>query len=179
MELSFAEYQPADAEMLIHWLTSDTWPYDPEPQLDPERVRRSLEAGKYSASDQKTFWIQLESGERVGLLRFNRFEEIGQEVLEIGIRICTPYRGKGIGVQAVTWFSDYIFRTVLEIQRIEGFTRADNWPMRRTFRRCGYAKEAHFRKGWFDGQHDKIGYALLREDWERGELTPVPWNDEL
>jgi hypothetical protein len=26
-------------------------------------------------------------------------------------------------------------------------------------------------------RHDCIGYALLRADWERGMVTPVPWDD--
>jgi hypothetical protein len=36
-------------------------------------------------------------------------------------------------------------------------------------------------RAWPDqdgGVHDGVGYALLREDWERGTTTPVDWDDE-
>ena len=65
--------------------------------------------------------------------------------------------------------------------RIEGQTRRDNLPMRRTFLKCGYVKEAHYRQCWPspDGVYrDSIGYGILRSDWERGEITPAAWDDE-
>jgi RimJ/RimL family protein N-acetyltransferase len=40
----------------------------------------------------------------------------------------------------------YLFTEFPGIRRIEGTTRADNHAMRRTFRRCGYVKEAHWRQ---------------------------------
>jgi RimJ/RimL family protein N-acetyltransferase len=51
--------------------------------------------------------------------------------------------------------------------------------MRAVLRRCGYVQEAHYRRAWpgEDGViHDGIGYALLREDWERWTTTPVDWD---
>jgi RimJ/RimL family protein N-acetyltransferase len=53
--------------------------------------------------------------------------------------------------------------------------------MRTVLRRCGYVKEAHYRQGWPDQDgviHDGIGYALLRQDWERGTTTPVDWDGD-
>jgi RimJ/RimL family protein N-acetyltransferase len=86
---------------------------------------------------------------------------------------------KGLESRPWSWLVGHIFETMPEIQRIEGYTRVDNLPMRQVFRQCGFVKEAHFRKGWFDDQHDKVGYAILREDWETKTITPVNWNDEL
>lgn len=50
--------------------------------------------------------------------------------------------------------------------------------MRRVLERCGYAKEAHYRRAWpgaGGAVHDGIGYAVLRGDWESGTVTPVDW----
>jgi RimJ/RimL family protein N-acetyltransferase len=49
----------------------------------------------------------------------------------------------------------------------------DNAAMRRVFEACGWVKEAHHRKAWRG--FDAIGYAIPREDWESGRVTPVPW----
>ena len=72
-------------------------------------------------------------------------------------------------------------RARLHPRRGEAQTRRDNVAMRTVLRRCGYVKEAHYRRGWPDQDgvvHDGIGYALLREDWERGTTTPVDWDGE-
>jgi RimJ/RimL family protein N-acetyltransferase len=53
--------------------------------------------------------------------------------------------------------------------------------MRRTFIRCGYVKEAHWRRSWAgrDGTlYDAIGYGILRSDWETGTVTRPDWDDE-
>lgn len=79
-------------------------------------------------------------------------------------------------MQAVTWLTRYLFETWAECDRIEGTTREDNLAMRKLFLRCGYVKEGHFRKAW-DGEHAAILYAILREDWEQGKITPVLWDN--
>ncbi|AZI57187.1 hypothetical protein EH165_02460 [Nakamurella antarctica] len=54
--------------------------------------------------------------------------------------------------------------------------------MRRTLLRCRCVKEAHYRASWpaQDGSkiYDAVGYAILKEDWRQGTVTPVAWNDE-
>ena len=99
----------------------------------------------------------------------------------LDVRISAAYRGRGIGAQALRWITAHLFETLPEISRLEGQTRQDNAAMRAVFRRCGYVKEAHYRKAWPDQSGvsvDGIGYAMLREDWERGTTTPVNWDDQ-
>jgi RimJ/RimL family protein N-acetyltransferase len=75
----------------------------------------------------------------------------------------------------------YLFERHANLERIEGTTRADNVAMRLVFRRCGFAKEAHFRRAWsgVDGERfDAIGYGILRDDWAKQTVTPVLWDDE-
>ncbi|BCN29827.1 GNAT family N-acetyltransferase [Anaeromicropila herbilytica] len=61
------------------------------------------------------------------------------------------------------------------IDRIEANTREDNYGMRCVFHKSGFVKEAHYRKAWKG--YDSIGYAIIREDWKNGVITPVNWND--
>lgn len=79
------------------------------------------------------------------------------------------------------WLTSYLFTEFPGIRRIEGTTRQDNHAMRRTFRRCGYVKEAHYRQAWpapGGRVYDAVGYAILRSDWQSGTITPPEWDDE-
>lgn len=52
--------------------------------------------------------------------------------------------------------------------------------MRKTFVRCGFLKEAHYRMSWpVEGAEPmaSVAYAILRRDWETGEITPFDWED--
>lgn len=63
------------------------------------------------------------------------------------------------------------------VTRIEGQTREDNIAMRRTFARCGWVHEAHYRDGWpVEGAEPlaALAYSVLRRDWSSGTTTPLP-----
>ncbi|MFK0238522.1 GNAT family N-acetyltransferase [Streptomyces vinaceus] len=90
------------------------------------------------------------------------------------LRIRSEHRGRGRGGQALDWLTRYVFTEFPEVQRIEGTARQDNVAMRRAFRRCGYAKEAHSRDTWptADGKvRDAVGYAILRRGWLSDSTT--------
>ena len=132
----------------------------------------------YFGEHEQTFWVVSEDGEKVGMLRIFDLQD---PCPMMDVRIKSAYRGKGIGVQAIKWVTEYIFNNWKEIRRIEGQTRHDNIAMRKVFLKCGYVKEAHYRKDW-PGQneeyYDGIGYGITREDWEQGIVTPPDWDDE-
>ena len=101
------------------------------------------------------------------------------------LRILSKYRGKKIGEKTVKWMTDYIFNTYSEMYRIEGCTREDNFAMRKVFKKCGYVKEAHYRKAWpskgsknYKEYYDSIVYTIIREDWEEKKITLVNWDDD-
>jgi RimJ/RimL family protein N-acetyltransferase len=105
--------------------------------------------------------------------------EAAEMVAGWDLGIAEGHRGAGIGTAAVRWLGGEVFGGWPGVRRIEAQTRRDNQAMRTVLGRCGYVKEAHYRRGWpaQDGAvHDGIGYALLREDWERGTTTPVDWD---
>jgi RimJ/RimL family protein N-acetyltransferase len=96
------------------------------------------------------------------------------------LRIAADHRGRGHGTAAVRWLTGTVFGGFPDATRIEGNTRHDNIPMRRTFAAAGYQKEARYREAWpgRDGLvHDSVGYAMLRRDWRDGTTTPVRWDD--
>lgn len=182
MQLSFPPLQlPAEQELLIDWLTCETWPFHVNPHLSWDDVLQWIESGTFTGTDHQTFWIMSTTQERVGLIRLYDLDDVDDGYPLFDLRIQAAYRGQGIGTQAVQWLTRYLFETWPQLERIAGTTRHDNQAMWQVFRHCGYAKEGHFRQDWngSDGkQYDTIQYAILREDWVNQTITPVLWPDE-
>ncbi|MFI5545390.1 GNAT family N-acetyltransferase [Streptomyces sp. NPDC051815] len=178
MDLTYRAYTPADAADLVAFLTTDTWPFHGSPLVDPDRARQWIAEGRYCNDGNRTFWITA-GGEDIGLVRLM---DLGDSTPVFDLRIRTAHRGRGAGAHALDWLTRYLFTEFPGIRRIEGTTRRDNTAMRRTFLRCGYVKEAHYRDGWpsADGTavHDAVGYAILRRDWLTGTTTLPAWDDE-
>ncbi|MFE9479735.1 GNAT family N-acetyltransferase [Streptomyces spororaveus] len=177
MDLTYRRYADADADDLVAFLTGDTWPFHGSAVVDPEEARRWAAQGRFDNAETRSFWIT-GGGDTLGLVRLM---DLGDGTPVFDLRIRARYRGRGIGGHALTWLTEYLFTELPRIRRIEGTTRQDNAAMRRTFRRCGYVKEAHYREGWpsADGTvHDAVGYAILRRDRDAGTTTVPAWDDE-
>ncbi|WP_405787489.1 GNAT family N-acetyltransferase [Streptomyces sp. NBC_01367] len=177
MDLTYRRYADADADDLVAFLTGDTWPFHGSPVVDAERARQWAAEGRFGNAETESFWIDGD-GEPLGLVRLM---DLGDSTPVFDLRIRSRYRGRGIGGHALTWLTEHLFTALPRIRRIEGTTRRDNAAMRRTFRRCGYVQEAHYREGWpsADGTvHDAVGYAILRRDWAAGTTTAPAWDDE-
>lgn len=178
MQVTFQQFSEDDANALVNLITSETWDYFVYTNPTPEVVRDWIAKGWYSGEDNQVWWIVAPDGERVGIVRIH---DLLDDTPQLDFRIRSGYRGQGIGVQALRWATEHVFTMLPEVQRIEGNTRQDNLAMRKTFRRCGYVKEAHYRSAWptLDGaRFDTIGYGILRQDWQAGTTTAVAWDDE-
>ncbi|MFZ5952851.1 MAG: GNAT family N-acetyltransferase [Candidatus Rifleibacteriota bacterium] len=177
-QLKFVEYVSSDAERLINLISSEEWPFHGSGRPDPEKVRKWVADGDFEGEDNKTFWICLHGQDKpVGLIAIHELTD-DTPIFDLRLRSCQ--RNKKLGPQILKWLAGYIF-TQTDKLRVEGHTRADNLPMRKVFRACGWVKEAHHRKCWPDsnGQRfDAITYAVLKEDWQSGTTTPVNWHDE-
>jgi RimJ/RimL family protein N-acetyltransferase len=117
-------------------------------------------------------------GSRVGLAVL---EDLTDDTPLFDLRIAAEARGRGLGLAALRALTDHVFATRPQTDRFERQTREDNVAMRRTFRRCGFVKEAHYREARpaEDGRRlASIGYGMLRRDWESGGTTQVTWDDE-
>ncbi|MFI1714932.1 GNAT family N-acetyltransferase [Streptomyces sp. NPDC053513] len=177
MEITYERFESTDAEELVGFLSGDTWPFHGSDVVDRDEVRQWIREGRYDNQDNRTFWI-VTAGERTGLVRLM---DLCDDTPLFDLRIRSEHRGRGLGGQALTWLTGYVFTEFPQVQRIEGTTRQDNVAMRRAFRKCGYVKEAHYRDAWPAAHgkvRDAVGYAILRRDWLSGSTTLPDWNDE-
>ena len=178
MDLEWAPFKPSDANIMHQFLNSENWPYHSNSNLSPDKIKERIDNGFYWSDDTKTFWIISES-QHIGFCRlFDLGNPTSDETPLFDLRIAESFRNKGIGTLAVKWLTRYIFTEYLSKFRIEAITRYDNLPMIKTLIKCGYVKEAHYRKSWkVDGADrvDCVGFALLKEDWKSGKSTAVQW----
>jgi len=178
VSIAYLPVEPDDPGRLVAFLTGDTWPFHGSPTVSAELAQRWIAAGRYRASDSnRAFWITVDNAD-AGLIRLM---DLGDSTPVFDLRLRAKYRGRGAGSQALRWLTAYLFTEFPAIHRVEGTTRQDNRAMRRTFRRAGYVKEAHYRDAWpVDGGevYDAVGYAILRRDWETGTVTRPDWHDE-
>ncbi|KJY36520.1 GNAT family N-acetyltransferase [Streptomyces katrae] len=177
MEITYRRFERTEGELLVDFLSGETWPFHASPAVEPDQVRGWLADGVYEGEESRTFWV-LADGSTVGLVRLM---DLGDDTPLLDLRIRSGWRGRGIGRRSLEWATRYLFEEFPRVRRIEGTTRRDNAAMRRTFLRCGYVKEAHYRDGWpgaGGAVHDAVGYAVLRRDWEAGTVTAVAWDDE-
>jgi RimJ/RimL family protein N-acetyltransferase len=189
-DISYRRFVPAEAAMLAEFLTTEDWPYHGTGAPDAAQIRQQAAAGLYDNDRTRTFWIVTGTGTGTGTgthaeaeaeAGLIRLLDLGDDTPLFDLRIRAAYRGAGLGTRALRWLTGYLFTEFPGILRIEGTTRQDNHAMRRTFRTCGYVKEAHYRQAWPapDGTvYDAVGYAILRSDWQAGTVTPPPWADE-
>lgn len=176
MKVYFKEFKD-EIDTLISFMTSDVWEFYGTPNPKPERIRASYENNYFTGGDCKTFWVISEDNIKVGMIRIYDLED-GDPLFDI--RILSKYKGKGIGTTTIKWLVDYVFNNFSDKNRIEANTRQDNYAMRCVFNKCGFAKEAHHRKAWVGEdkkEYDAISYAITKEDWKNGVVTPVNWND--
>jgi RimJ/RimL family protein N-acetyltransferase len=164
--------------LLAELLTTEDWPYHGSGAPEAATVREQATAGYYDNDRTQTFWMVIGTGMRVGLIRLL---DLGDDTPLFDLRIRAAYRGAGLGTAALRWLTGYLFAEFPGIRRVEGTTRQDNLAMRRTFRKCGYVKEAHYRQAWPSPGgpvYDAVGYAILRSDWQAGTVTLPEWEDE-
>jgi RimJ/RimL family protein N-acetyltransferase len=83
----------------------------------------------------------------------------------IGIGLSEQAQGRGIGSVAQRLLAEYLFATTAR-NRVEASTDVANLAEQRALERAGFVREGVLRgaQGRADGQHDLVGYALLRTD---------------
>ena len=154
---------PADADIVVTFLTAHEWPFHGVPRLSPETA-----AGvRVAADDVASFWIR--DGDRViGLIRLFDLDDLDDGSPMFDLRIATTQRGRGIGRFAVDWLTAHLFTNYPVLHRIEATTRSDNAAMQAVFARCGYRQEGRMLEAWknADGSRsDTLAYAILRREF--------------
>lgn len=177
--ITFVRLDPtgADRAALVDFMTRNEFPFHVHPRPTREQVEGWIEERAYRDADHDSFWVEHADLGRVG---FFRLEDLTDEAPLFDLRLDAPFRGRGLGQAVLRAAADHVFTTMPEVIRFEGQTREDNIAMRRTFLRCGWVKEAHYRQGWpVDGGEPvaSVAYGLLRQDWESGRTTTFVWED--
>lgn len=169
----------ADREELLVFLTSNSFPFHVTARRSRDEVAAAIDDGAFDGTGTQTFWLEHVDLGRIGLLRL---EDLEDPTPLLDLRLAEAFRGRGLGAEALRAATRHVFEHWPEVTRFEGQTREDNLAMRRTFLRCGWVKEAHYRESWPVDDGAPLGsaaYAILRRDWASGTTTPVPWEDEL
>ncbi|MCG7421443.1 GNAT family N-acetyltransferase [Micrococcus sp. ACRRV] len=176
MDVTFTPLDPAgaDRDALVALLTENVWPFHMRPRITRSEAEEALDGGAWEDEDHRTLWIEHPEHGRVGVVRL---DELTDPTPLFDLRVTERFRGRGLGAPILTALTRLVFETMPAVGRFEGQTREDNVPMLRTFRRAGWVKEAHYRRGWpVEGGEPlaSVAYAVLRQDWETGTTTPVP-----
>lgn len=176
--MKLREWTMEEQEQLIHFLTTNTWPFHGNAHPERELIEKTIEEGGYESDEVKTFWVQNEEDDIVGIVKIHDLQD---EIPLFDLRIADRYRGLGYGSKALRLITEFVFGMPEEKIRLEGHTRQDNLAMRKTFERAGFVKEAHLRKAWFspkeNSYYDAVTYGMTREDFLAGTTTPVMWED--
>lgn len=177
MQVELIPYQAQDIEHLVDFLIRHPWPFHSGRQSTREAILKSAEKGYYLSEHIQSFWIQAQ-GKKWGFIRLFDLED---PTPVFDIRLSADARGQGMGTQALMLLCEYVFAMPGKT-RFEGFTRNDNWAMRKVFLKCGFLKEAHHRESWPDEKtgkvFDSIGYGLLKTEWDARTQLPFEWDDE-
>jgi RimJ/RimL family protein N-acetyltransferase len=166
-----------DHDALVEFMTRNKFPFHGRPRPIAADVEAAISKGAYRDEDNDSFWIDHSELGRIG---FFRLEDLSDDAPLFDLRLDTPLRGRGLGVQVLRAATNYVFSTMPDVNRFEGQTREDNTAMRKTFLRCGWLKEAHYREGWpVDGGAPvaAVAYSIIRRDWETGQTTTFIWED--
>ncbi|HEY4579347.1 MAG TPA: GNAT family N-acetyltransferase [Savagea sp.] len=176
--MQLIEWSSEEVEQLIHFMTTNTWPFHVEENPERQLIEKTIEEGSYESDDVKTFWVIDEEQNKVGIVKLY---DLLDEIPIFDLRIADEQRGKGYGPVALSLLTDYVFHLPDEKIRLEGHTRQDNLAMRKTFERAGFVKEAHLRNAWLSPKenryYDAVTYGMTRQDYFEKKTTPVAWED--
>ena len=163
------EWTMEEQEQLIHFMTTNSWPYHGNSHPGRHLIEKAIEEGGYESDEVKTFWVEIENGDKVGIVKIY---DLADEIPLFDLRIADMSRGNGYGPKALRLVAEYVFGLPNKKIRLEGHTRQDNLAMRKTFERAGFVKEAHLRKAWFspkeNSYYDAVTYGITREDFYGG-----------
>ncbi|TQR21498.1 GNAT family N-acetyltransferase [Psychrobacillus vulpis] len=178
--MKLTEWTMEEQELLIHFMTTNTWPYHGNSHPARELIEKTIEEGGYQSDEVKTFWVENEENSKVGIVKIYDLQD---EIPLFDLRIADEARGRGYGPKALKMVAAYVFELPEVKIRLEGHTRQDNFAMRKTFERAGFVKEAQLRQAWFSPKessyYDAVTYGMTRDDFLKGTATPVNWDDDF
>jgi RimJ/RimL family protein N-acetyltransferase len=161
---------PSELQDVVEFITSQPWPYHAIPFPDAGNVSTMALAAPETAS----FWV-VADGNRIGLIRLQDLDDIGEGSPVFDLRLAANARGRGVGRIALRLLCELSFSRWPELHRIEGKTRDDNFAMQRIFEICGFRCEGRLRETWPTSEakwHDTLVYGILRREWQSATISP-------
>lgn len=179
MSITLARIDPVghDRDELVDFMTRNEFPFHVYSRPTREQVQASISEGAYRDEDNDSFWVDHADHGRVA---FFRLEDLSEETPLFDLRVDGQFRNRALGEQILRTATHHVFTTMQSVNRFEGQTREDNIAMRKTFLRCGWIKEAHYRESWPTDSGTllaSVAYGILRRDWETGNTTTFEWED--
>ncbi|WP_345473241.1 GNAT family protein [Glutamicibacter ectropisis] len=173
MTMQFIPMGSSDIQDVIEFLTANRFPYHVRSEWTEEQAAMTVRNGRFWNDSSQGYWI-VDGQKRLGIV------SLEDDVPMFDLRLSEEKRGLGYGVKILEALTDKVFTEMTDVVRFEGQTREDNLPMRRTFVKAGFLKEAHYRMGWpmGDGQFvSSVAYSMIRPDWKSGKTTEFIWDD--
>lgn len=168
-----------DLDSYAHWLKpSHQWheldgPYYAKATTDEipgiiEKIRTRISENKFS--DPRSRLIIAESAQNAMIGEVSRYW-ISEETnwLAAGIVVYDPLLwGQGYGYEALGLWTDYLFRSLPQIVRLDLQTWSGNAGMMGLAAKLGYQLEGRFRKARIviGEYYDALSYGILREEWQ-------------
>lgn len=189
-KVTLRDWRSSDLDPYALWLApGHRWqdldgPYYAKPSIDKvlgivEKKRTELEAGELPSPRTNLAVADRDVDEMIGMVTW-AWESRETDWLTVGIVVFDPaHWGRGLGYEALGLRSDYLFREMPEIVRLDLRTWSGNVGMMRLAEKFGYLQEARFRKARIVAgrYYDGLGYGVLREEWE--QLYPAGFAERL
>lgn len=188
--LVLRDWEERDLEPLAAWLgTGQLWrttdaPYFPAMGKDEipsyvARLRETIDSRDLPTPRTSLAIADGESGMLLGMV--SRYWESKETNWPgAGIAIYDPLHwAQGLGYEALGLWTEYLFRTLLEIVRVDLSTWSGNRGMMRLAEKLEYQEEARFRRARIvnGAYYDGMGYGVPRE--EREECYPMGFASSL
>ncbi len=138
-----------------------------------KKIHEKIQADVFERPREELVIADIENDKLVGLVS-SYWQSKETDWLQVGIGIYDENLwGKGIGLEAMSLWIDYLFEAYPHFVRLGFMTWSGNIGMIKVGQKLGMKEEARFRKARIvNGEYfDSVGYGVLREDWKKRRLN--------
>lgn len=178
-QIRLRDWQLDDLDAYAGWLQpGHRWqeldgPYYKQPAADEipgmiENIEKRITGGQFPDPRMRLVIAEAQDNRLIGqVTRYWISEETNW--LAAGIVIYDPALwGRGYGSEALGLWTDYLFRTLPQLVRLDLQTWSGNMGMMGLAVKLGYQLEGRFRNARIVAgeYYDALGYGVLREEWQ-------------
>lgn len=73
--MQLKEWTMVEQEQLIHFMTTNTWPFHGQEKSGRELIEKTILEGGYESDEVKTFWLVNDNGEKVGIAKIHDLQD--------------------------------------------------------------------------------------------------------